>query len=127
MERKDITQQVVETPSDQALSTDLTQITTEIKSYQSIAGQSIFEIGRRLKWVKENDLVHGKYGEWLSSMKIDQTFANRAVKIVNELSSNSATSPNLTVNVLYEIATLPEEERQKLHRLESGEEKTLMK
>lgn len=124
MERKDITQQVVETPSDQALSTDLTQITTEIKSYQSIAGQSIFEIGRRLKWVKENDLVHGKYGEWLSSMKIDQTFANRAVKIVNELSSNSATSPNLTVNVLYEIATLPEEERQKLHRLESGEEKT---
>jgi len=57
-------------------------------------------------------------------MKIDQTFANRAVKIVNELSSNSATSPNLTVNVLYEIATLPEEERQKIHRLESGEEKT---
>lgn len=105
------------------LSNDINIISSEIKGYQQMASQSIFEIGRRLKWVKENDLVHGKYGEWLSSMKIDQTFANRAVKIVNELSSNSATSPNLTVNVLYEIATMPEEERDKPHHLPSGEVK----
>lgn len=125
MERKDITQQVVETPSDQALSTDLTQITTEIKSYQSIAGQSIFEIGRRLKWVKENDLAHGEYEKWLKSVGVDKTFANRAVKIVDGLGeSNVATSQHLGVEALYQIATLPEEERQKLHRLESGEEKT---
>ena len=124
MERKDITQQVVETPSDQALSTDLTQITTEIKSYQSMAGQSIFEIGRRLTWVKENDLSHGEFGHWLKSLNIDSTFAKRAMKISNELSSNGATSHHLGVEALYQIATLPEEERQKLHRLESGEEKT---
>ncbi len=125
MERKDITQQVVETPSDQPLSTDLTQITTEIKSYQSIAGQSIFEIGRRLKWVKEHDLAHGEYEKWLKSVGVDKTFANKAVKIVDGLGeSNVATSQHLGVEALYQIATLPEEEREKLHRLESGEEKT---
>ncbi|MCG0611501.1 hypothetical protein IMAU80188_01262 [Lactiplantibacillus plantarum] len=108
-----------------ALSNDLTQITTEIKSYQSIAGQSIFEIGRRLKWVKENDLAHGEYEKWLKSVGVDKTFANRAVKIVDGLGeSNVAMSQHLGVEALYQIATLPEEERQKLHRLESGEEKT---
>ncbi|MGA3557801.1 DUF3102 domain-containing protein [Lactiplantibacillus plantarum] len=123
MERKDITQQVVETPRDQALSTDLTQITTEIKSYQSIAGQSIFEIGNRLNWVKENDLSHGEFGAWLDSININHDTANRFMKIAKEL-SNSDTNRNLGWQALYQIATLPEEERQKLHRLESGEEKT---
>ncbi|MEJ6358873.1 DUF3102 domain-containing protein, partial [Lactiplantibacillus plantarum] len=125
MERKDITQQVVETPSGQPLSTDLTQITTEIKSYQSVAGQSIFEIGRRLKWVKENDLAHGEYINWLDSIGLDRSTASRFVKVVDELGrSNVAPGQHLGIKVLYEIATLPEEERQKLHRLESGEEKT---
>ncbi|WP_076636344.1 DUF3102 domain-containing protein [Lactiplantibacillus plantarum] len=123
MERKDITQQVVETPSDQPLSTDLTQITTEIKSYQSIAGQSIFEIGRRLKWVKEHDLVHGEYINWLSSINMDDSQARKFIK-VSESFSNRSTSNDLGVEALYQIATLPEEEREKLHRLESGEEKT---
>ncbi|MCG0572319.1 hypothetical protein P2868_15250 [Lactiplantibacillus plantarum] len=125
MERKDITQQVVETPSDQALSTDLTQITTEIKSYQSIAGQSIFEIGRRLKWVKGHDLAHGKFGKWLGTVGIDSSSASHFIKIVDELDETKlGTYPNLGAKALYIIATLPEEERQKLHRLESGEEKT---
>ena len=123
MERKDITQQVVETPSDQPLSTDLTQITTEIKSYQSIAGQSIFEIGRRLKWVKEHDLVHGEYINWLSSINMDDSQARKFIK-VSESFPNRSTSNDLGVEALYQIATLPEEEREKLHRLESGEEKT---
>lgn len=123
MERKDITQQVVETPSDQPLSTDLTQITTEIKSYQSIAGQSIFEIGRRLKWVKDHDLVHGEFGKWLESIQMNHNVANKFMKIADEV-PNYATSHNLGMQALYEVATLPEEEREKLHRLESGEEKT---
>ena len=123
MERKDITQQVVETPSDQPLSTDLTQITTEIKSYQSIAGQSIFEIGRRLKWVKEHDLVHGEYINWLTSINMDDSQARKFIK-VSESFPNRSTSNDLGVEALYQIATLPEEEREKLHRLESGEEKT---
>lgn len=125
MERKDITQQVVETPSDQPLSTDLTQITTEIKSYQSVAGQSIFEIGRRLKWVKEHDLAHGEFGSWLESVQIGHRQAQRFMKIATEFNDSNATpGSHLGIKALYEIATLPEEEREKLHRLESGEEKT---
>ncbi|KZU96011.1 Pathogenicity island SaPIn1 [Lactiplantibacillus plantarum] len=124
MERKDITKQVVETPEEKGLSTNLTQITTEIKSYQSVAGQSIFEIGRRLKWVKEKkNLAHGEFGKWLDSIKMNGRLAQQFMKIVNEI-PNARTSSHLGMQALYEIATLPEEERQKLHRLESGEEKT---
>ena len=50
------------------LSNDLTTIETEIKSYQNIAGQSIFEIGRRLKHVKENDLAHGDFRDWIKKL-----------------------------------------------------------
>ncbi|MEB6569051.1 DUF3102 domain-containing protein [Staphylococcus auricularis] len=106
------------------LSNDLTTIETEIKSYQNIAGQSIFEIGRRLKHVKENDLVHGEFGKWLQSINMHHDTANKMMKIANELNSNSYTYMNLGSRVLYEIATLPEPERTKEHTTSSGETKT---
>ncbi|MBY6181046.1 DUF3102 domain-containing protein [Staphylococcus warneri] len=106
------------------LSNDLTTIETEIKSYQNIAGQSIFEIGRRLKHVKENDLVHGEFGKWLRSINMHHDTANKMMKIANELNSNSYTYMNLGSRALYEIATLPESERTKEHTTSSGETKT---
>lgn len=106
------------------LSNDLTTIETEIKSYQNIAGQSIFEIGRRLKHVKENDLAHGEFGKWLQSINMHHDTANKMMKIANELNSNSYTYMNLGSRVLYEIATLPEPERTKEHTTSSGETKT---
>ena len=66
------------------LSNDLTTIETEIKSYQNIAGQSIFEIGRRLKHVKENDLAHGEYGGFLKSVGLTKSQSDRFVKIYSE-------------------------------------------
>lgn len=105
------------------LSNNLTTIETEIKSYQNIAGQSIFEIGRRLKHVKDNDLAHGEFGKWLQSINMHHDTANKMMKIANELNSNSYTYMNLGSRALYEIATLPESERTKEHTTSSGETK----
>lgn len=105
------------------LSNDLTTIETEIKSYQNIAGQSIFEIGRRLKHVKENDLAHGEFGKWLENLNLDWNTANRFMKVSSEL-PNSDTYHNLGSNALYLITTLPEPERTKEHTTSNGETKT---
>lgn len=105
------------------LSNDLTIIETEIKSYQNIAGQSIFEIGRRLKHVKENDLAHGEWIEWLNKVNLDRSQATKFIKIANEF-RNDWTSNHLGVDALYQIATLPDEERTKEHITSKGEVKT---
>lgn len=106
------------------LSDDLTTIETEIKSYQNIAGQSIFEIGRRLKHVKENDLAHGQFGKWLETVNLNQNVANKMMKIASTEKLNYATSHNLGMQALYEIATLPESERAIEHTTLNGETKT---
>lgn len=106
------------------LSNDLTKITVEIKAYESMAGRSIFEIGRRLNWVKKHDLAHGQFGEWLSSVKLNSRAAEMLMKIDSQL-SNSKTYSDLGVNALYLIATMPAEERNKPQQLSSGETKKM--
>lgn len=104
------------------LSNDLTTIETEIKSYQNIAGQSIFEIGRRLKHVKENDLAHGEFGKWLNKINFNDSQARKFIKVSEEF-SNRSPGNDLGLTVLYQLATLPEEERNKIHTTSKGEEK----
>lgn len=105
-----------------ALSSDIKQIELEINHHKNIAGQSIWEIGRRLNHVKENDLAHGEFISWVESIGIDRSYANRYMKVAKEL--NVDTSLQLGVNALYLIATLPEEERLKEHVTYKGEIKT---
>lgn len=105
------------------LSNDLTTIETEIKSYQNIAGQSIFEIGRRLKHVKENDLAHGEFGKWLEKVNLNKSQASKFITIVENHQEEISTSKK-SMNILYEIATLPEIERTKEHTTSNGETKT---
>lgn len=107
------------------LSDDLTTIETEIKSYQNIAGQSIFEIGRRLKHVKENDLAHGEFGKWLEKVNISKDYSAKYIKVFDEFdSSNFATLRNIGISALHEIATLPESERTIEHETSNGKTKT---
>lgn len=120
--RRDITSQAEETSAVE-LSHNLTTVTTEIKAYQSIGGQAIFEIGRRLKWVKENDLAHGEYMKWLKeSVNMNPTTAQRFVKIASDL-PNRYSSTDLGWKALYEISTMPPEERDNPQQLDSGETK----
>ena len=108
-----------------ALSNNLSQIELEINHHKQIAGQSIWEIGRRLNHVKEKDLVHGQFMEWLKKIEFSQTVANQFMKVAKEL-PNSVTSQNLGINALYLIATLPEEEKQEqIEKIEQGESPTV--
>lgn len=107
------------------LSNNLTQIELEISHHKQIAGQSIWEIGRRLNHVKENDLAHGQFMNWLRKVEIDHTSAKRMMKIANEL-PNSATLHHLGTTALHLIATLPEDEQQdQINRIEQGDSPTV--
>lgn len=68
-----------------SLSTDLNQIELEINHHKNIAGQSIWEIGRRLNHVKENDLAHGEFIKWVESIKIGRREAYKFMKVAEEI------------------------------------------
>ena len=107
------------------LSNNLSQIELEISHHKQIAGQSIWEIGRRLNHVKENDLVHGEFMDWYTKLGIDKDFASKSMKIAKEL-PNFETLRNLGTTALHLIATLPEEEKEEqIQRIEDGDTPTV--
>jgi hypothetical protein len=90
------------------LSNDINVITAEINSYKQIAGHAIFEIGRRLKHVKENDLVHGEWEKWCKEdINITPQHANRFIRVF-EVFGNRTTSFDLPVSKFFELLSLPE-------------------
>lgn len=107
------------------LSNNLSQIELEINHHKQIAGQSIWEIGRRLNHVKENDLAHGQFTDWVERQGIHIREAQRMMKIANEL-PNTTTWSHLGDRALYLIATLPEEEKQEqIEKIEQGDTPTV--
>ncbi|MFL2134811.1 DUF3102 domain-containing protein [Ruoffia sp. FAM 24228] len=106
-----------------SLSNDLNQLELEITHHKNIAGQSVWEIGKRLNHVKTNNLTHGEFGKWLDKIKIGQREAQRMMKVSLEL-PNTTTLSHLGVTALNLIASLPEEEREKEHVTSKGETKT---
>lgn len=107
------------------LSNNLSQIELEISHHKQIAGQSIWEIGRRLNHVKENDLTHGQFTTWVKNQGIAIREAQRMMKVATEL-PNTTTWSHLGSRALYLIATLPEEERkEQIQRIEEGENPTV--
>src|SRR5699024_6767931 len=113
-----------ELSTDMSLSDDINTITAEINAYQRVAGEAIFEIGRRLKHVKENDLAHGEWTRWLESIRMDRASAHKFIYVYEEMGDkNVETFQRLGMTALYEIATLPTAERNQTHTTSKGEEK----
>lgn len=107
------------------LSNNLSQIELEINHHKQIAGQSIWEIGRRLNHVKEHDLAHGQFGQWLDRIGIQYREANRMMTVAKNL-PNVTTLSDLGSTAIYLIATLPDEQKQEqLDRIEQGESPTV--
>lgn len=108
-----------------ALSDNLAQIELEINHHKQLAGQSIWEIGRRLNHVKENDLTHGQFTDWVESQGIHIREAQRMMKVASEL-PNTTTLSHLGTTALHLIATLPEENKQEqIERIEQGDNPTV--
>ena len=65
----------------------------------------------RLNHVKENDLAHGEFINWLKKINMSGTQARRFMKVSKNI--KQPTSVDLGVNALYLIATLPEPDTRK--------------
>ena len=108
-----------------SLSNNINQIELEINHHKQIAGQSIWEIGRRLNHVKEHDLTHGQFGRWLDKIGFHYREANRMMTVAKQL-PNLTTLSDLGSSALYLIATLPVEEKQaQINRIEQGDNPTV--
>lgn len=113
------------------LSNDINVITSEIK-YLEKAKEGMnklfdWEIGRRLKHVKENILVDNKAkqnGEWAKWCEDEfgkpRQYADKQIKIYTELEAEYS-GTQLGWKKLYEIATLPQNERKKEHTFYNDE------
>ena len=108
-----------------SLSNNLNQIELEINHHKQTAGQSIWEIGRRLNHVKEHNLTHGQFMAWYQRLGLDKDFVSKTMKIAKEI-PNFETLRNLGTKALYLIATLPAEEKQaQINRIEQGDNPTV--
>lgn len=69
--------------------------------------------------------MHGEWESWcLETVDITPAYANRYIKVFDEF-KNSNQYTSIGLNKLYQIATLPKEEREKEHVTSKGETKTV--
>lgn len=106
----------------QTLSTDINVITAEINAYQRVAGEAIFEIGKRLKHVresifKEDGHLSGKWAKWCEDINFNITTAKRFIRVYEELGSSRDTWHGLSMRVLYEISTISPAKRGQAHEI----------
>ncbi|MDQ0174460.1 hypothetical protein [Bacillus chungangensis] len=116
------------------LSKDLNVMTAEINAYQRVAGEAIFEIGRRLKWVRDNPKEYGFEGyqgweHWCSkSLNITRRHANRFIKVYERFAEKSGTPGSRlpsSITVLTTLAEFTDEELEKPREMPDGSTKKL--
>ncbi|WP_427052387.1 DUF3102 domain-containing protein [Paenibacillus sp. TC-CSREp1] len=128
------------TTNELTLSSDLPTLTAEINAYKRVAGEAIFEIGKRLKSVRdakidaetadERRLAQqredaGGWIRWLEGhVEFKRSQAHMFIEAFSTLGPDVCTFKHAGLRALYEIATLPPEERTRGHTLSSGATKT---
>ena len=114
----------IKATSQNELSADINVITAEINAYQRVAGEAIFEIGRRLKHVRD-DMKYGDYIPWLDSVNMDRRRASEFIRVFNEFNGNNVqTFGHFGMTALLLLTDIPPEQREVEHELPSGETKT---
>ncbi|WP_051410149.1 DUF3102 domain-containing protein [Brevibacillus panacihumi] len=116
----------VQAKQESALSNDLQVITAEINTYKRIAGESIFEIGRRLKHVKENDLAHGEWEKWCrQDLGFTPQHANKFIRVYERFGKRTSTF-GLALDLLALLVNDTDEFVSATHTIPStGETKTV--
>lgn len=103
---------------------NLDSIREQILAYAVQLTQSYWEIGRRLHYAKQSLLSEDGFLPWLETLYIDYPEANRMMYIAKNLPKMKCYE-HLGLSLLYLIATIPEEHRQKVYSLPSGKRKYL--
>lgn len=77
-------------------------------------------------YANENDLAHGEWSKWCESIGMSRNQATKFIKVYSEFGENDSPGNHLGLKALYEIATMPEEQRTQPHNVPStGETKTV--
>ena len=103
---------------------DLSKLREQILAYSVQLSRSYWEVGRRLHYAKLFLLPEGSFLSWLETLYIDYDEANRMMYVAKNLPKMECYE-HLGLSLLYLIATIPEEYRQKVYSLPSGQRKYL--
>lgn len=113
----------------------MSTLTAEIHAYKRVAGEAIFEIGRRLKDVRDAKLDSGdpderrlaqqreEVGGWIRWLEdhvdFKRSYAHKFISVFDEYGSDVSTSKHRGLEALYEITLFPPEERERPHTVPS--------
>lgn len=103
---------------------DLSKVREQILAYSVQVTRSYWEIGRRLHFAKSFLLSEEGFIPWLETTYISYDEANRMMFVAKNLPKMECYE-HLGLSLLYLIATIPEEHRQKVYSLPSGKRKYL--
>ena len=103
---------------------NLANLSDQIIAYSVQLTRSYWEIGRRLRYAKLFLLPEEDFLPWLDRLYIDYDEANRMMYVAKNLPKMECYE-HLGLSLLYLIATIPEEHRQKVYSLPSGKRKYL--